>query len=78
MNGRSGARGSMRLLTFQTNNTQRPGLLVDDGRIVDLTAAIAFGRDQGVLSYQGGVPGDLLGLIQAGDGFLHAVANTVC
>ena len=62
----------MRFLTFETKGTQRPGLLADDGRIVDLTAAIAHARDQGALSFKDPVPGDLLGLIQAGDAFLHA------
>ena len=61
----------MRFLTFEKNGTQRPGLLAEDGRIVDLTAAIAAARDQGVLSFNGPVPADLLGLIRAGDAFLH-------
>ena len=62
----------MRFLTFQANGTQRPGLLADDGRIIDLTAAMAVARDQRALMFEGPVPEDLLGMIQAGDAFLEA------
>ena len=62
----------MRFLTFESKGTQRPGLLADDGRIVDLIAALAYAREQGALSSEGSIPGDLLGLIRAGETFLHA------
>jgi 2-keto-4-pentenoate hydratase/2-oxohepta-3-ene-1,7-dioic acid hydratase in catechol pathway len=62
----------MRFLTFESKGTQRPGLLADDGRIVDLIAALAYAREQGALSFEGSIPGDLLGLIEAGETFLHA------
>jgi 2-keto-4-pentenoate hydratase/2-oxohepta-3-ene-1,7-dioic acid hydratase in catechol pathway len=62
----------MRFLTFESKGTQRPGLLAEDGRIVDLTAALTTAREQGALSFEGPIPGGLLGLIQAGDAFLHA------
>ena len=62
----------MRFLTFRTDGAQRPGLLADDGQIIDLTAAMAVARDQRALMFEGTVPQDLLGLIQAGDAFLEA------
>jgi 2-keto-4-pentenoate hydratase/2-oxohepta-3-ene-1,7-dioic acid hydratase in catechol pathway len=62
----------MRFLTFETDGMQRPGLLADDGRIVDLTAAMVVARDQRALLFEGTVPKDLLGLIEAGDAFLEA------
>ena len=51
----------MRFLTFETNGAQRPGLLAEDGRIVDLTAAIADARDRGALSFEGAVPVSRIG-----------------
>jgi 2-keto-4-pentenoate hydratase/2-oxohepta-3-ene-1,7-dioic acid hydratase in catechol pathway len=62
----------MRFLSFQSDGRQRPGLLAEDGRIIDLTAAIVSARDQRALLFEGTVPDDLLGLIQAGDAFLDA------
>ncbi len=62
----------MRFLTFETDGLQRPGLLADDGQIVDLTAAMVVARDQRALLFEGTVPKDLLGLIEAGDAFLEA------
>jgi 2-keto-4-pentenoate hydratase/2-oxohepta-3-ene-1,7-dioic acid hydratase in catechol pathway len=62
----------MRFLTFEHDGIQRPGLLGDDGRIIDLPAAIVSARDQRALLFEGTVPGDLLGLIEAGDAILEA------
>ena len=62
----------MRFLTFESKGKQRPGLLAGDGRIVDLPAALAQAQDQGALTFEGRIPDDLLGLIKAGEAFLHA------
>ncbi len=67
----------MRFLTFESKGKQSPGLLADDGRIVDLPAALAHARDRGALAFEGPIPGDLLGLIGAGATFLHAAEALV-
>jgi len=78
----------MRFLTFQCDGQSdgpsdgqthgpphglsRPGLLAEDGRIIDLSLGIVAARDQRALSFEGTVPQDLLSLIQAGDALRHA------
>ena len=52
---RAAAGRSMRFLTFETKGAQRPGLRSEDGRIVDLIAALDYARDQGALSFKGQV-----------------------
>lgn len=62
----------MRFLTFEKDGAERPGLRAPDGRIVDLTAGIISARDQRALVFEGTVPDDLLGMIEAGDAILDA------
>ena len=62
----------MRFVTFRCDGTPRPGLLTEDGRIVDLAAAIPLAASQGHLSFDEPHPTDLAACIAAGQAFLTA------
>ncbi len=62
----------MRFVTFRRDGAAGPGLLTEDGRIVDLVAAIPEAAEAGTGVFDRPVPSDLAGCIAAGRPFLTA------
>ena len=56
----------MRIVTFDSGGLQRPGLILGDGRIVDLPAAFALAKTQGSVAPEVAAPERVLDIISGG------------
>ncbi len=62
----------MRFVTFKSAGDQRPGLVVGETTIVDLTEAFSIARQRGSIDADVAVPGRLVDVIAGGDRHMRA------